>query len=252
MKKIEETFLKEGDFFLARWKQGYTLHLINGVQELFHRKFTNNIDEITTETNMTPTRLEDTKKEDYLYLNPEKPNFFYGSLGITPARVKGYWIVPETSGVAFSYPNVEPPSPSRGDDYGYFDGRTNPIYEPTDHFAITIPPGIHPNIDLYNPYDDTVKPTLSMRFAHYSTEVINFKGCEDIVRKLLSPSSRRKRPQILPMGNQYEPIEMRQILIESFGVKPLPSKQLKNMLQTVIVNDENNNNDKNRKSFWRR
>lgn len=228
LRRIEDEFLTQGDFFLARWKNGYTFHLANGVEKLFKRKYTEGLNQISATDSMGATRIEDSTNNDYLYLNTDKPEFLHGNVGISPTEMQLYWILPEESGVSFSFPNIDPPSVKNGSDYAMLDGRRSPFEEPSDFTSVTIPSKFHPQIDIYNPYSSARYPKVSLRFAHYMTSVVDFKGKESLIRDLFSPKVDQLKVMI--MGSKKNPSHLTKEKQNSWGVKPLPESEFGKIL----------------------
>lgn len=217
--KIEEEFLDQGDFFIAEWSNGYTFHLADRVEKLFMRKYKESFSEISSGSNMGSVKIEDSTNDDYLCLDTDDAEFLHGNVGVYPKDARLYWILPNQSGVAFSFPNVDAPSPSNGDDYACLDGRRSSIEEPTDFMSVSIPPKFHPAVDVYNPYSDDKYPMVSLRFAHYITRVVDFHGKEDIVRELFSPSIDKTKK--LVMGDKSNPASLSKTQQKDWGVEPL-------------------------------
>lgn len=239
MKDIVKSFPKAGKYVLAKWRNGYTLHLVTTVEKLFDRKYTENLSEVSSQDNMGAVKIEDASNDEYLYLGTKEPRFLYGNVGIAPVDMKLYWVIPYKSGVSFSFPNVDAPSPANGSDYACLDGRRSPLERPSDFNEVAIGPKMHVGIDIYNEYSSAKFPVLSLSFAHLITEAMDFKGNEDNVRNLFKPSIEYKK--LLTIGNKRKPAHLTKELQKGYGVRTLEPEKLtdilsgKNLKESVVI-----------------
>jgi len=164
---------------------------------------------------------------DVLYLDEitdskGSPWFLHGAIGIKPQQVRMYYRFPEAKDIPGRFPNVDPISPTSGDNLGYVSGIQSPYENPSDFVELVIPPRIHICAEFYNmDSGDGVwnhRPCLNILFAVYWFQALSPQRHATLISKI----ARREVPAaFFSVGVGTDPIDYPSNYESEWGVTVL-------------------------------
>lgn len=116
------------------------------------------------------------------------PWIMHGALGIKPNAVNMYIRMPEAQSIPGKFPNIDPISPSRGDDLGYVNGLKSPYNNPSEWAELVIPPKQHVDFEFFNKDSGdgswNHQPTLNILFAIYWFQALTTREHHNLIGRI--------------------------------------------------------------------
>jgi len=214
MKPISEKFLNPNDLLAIKFDEGWIFTRVLAREPVMYKPF--NLSSVNATSHTDYGRLNDSSGNDVIYIDKATPpRILHGAIGIKPNSIRLYIRYPEGSDIIGKPPNVNPPTPSSGSDYGYLTGEESPYDEPTDYMELVIPPKIHLSFEYYNTDSIAHTPALNLQFMLYEVQLLTDK-------KLIQLIATRKIPCAFRIcGTVYKQISYEQILRKDWKIDPL-------------------------------
>lgn len=195
---IEEKLLGHNDLFALRFAEGLVFFEVDGYEEVQYKPYTG-IGKVSAEGSTGWTVLKH-NNDEILNVPENEQKVLHVAIGQNSSVVRRYTNYPEAQNRLRKMPNLNSPSPSRGDDFGYVDGDSSPYSNPTDAEELFIPPGQSLDFNFYNPDDREREVSLSIKGRVYDVNVLDphMEQNKSAVRRVVKPGS---APPIANVGS---------------------------------------------------
>jgi len=232
---IQKKFMQNNYLFALEFREGFIFGRVVRRRICQYKPWplidaNGNAVDIAASSHQAELRFRDPRNTSntILYLDDSKskagyPWFFYGAFGIKPQWIKMYLRFPETQDLPGKFPELDPYSPSSGDDLGYIDSLRSPYEEPTDYVECVIPPHVHIGAEYYNRDDDeSHQPNINILFCLYQFEVLKPEPHGTLIRRI---AAREVPADFLTVGWADFPLDYGETLGDDWKVAPIKLDQ---------------------------